>query len=55
MGHFACDVERVKRLYVNVSLHYIVSNLKRISKMSTLFPQEKILRTPMFVVFMMTP
>jgi len=39
-------VERVKR-FVNVHLHCIVSNLKRISKVSTLFPLEKFLRTPM--------
>jgi len=43
MGHF-CGVERVKR-FVNVHLHCIVSNLKRISKMSTP-PLEKFLRTP---------
>jgi len=29
MGHFVCDVKRVKR-FVNVHLHCIVSNLTRI-------------------------
>jgi len=38
--------ERVKR-FVNVHLHCIVSNLKRISKISALPPLEKFLRTPM--------
>jgi len=39
--------ERVKH-FVNVHLHCIVSNLKRISKISTLpSPFEKFLRTPM--------
>jgi len=37
MGHFFCGVERVKR-FVNVHLHCIISNLKRISKMSTCPP-----------------
>jgi len=37
MRHFLCGVERVKR-FVNVHLHCIVSNLKMISKMSTLPP-----------------
>jgi len=37
IGHFICVVERVKR-FVNVHLHCIASNLKRISKMSTLPP-----------------
>ena len=37
MGHLLCDFERVKR-FVNVHLHCIVSNLKRVSKMSTLPP-----------------
>ena len=35
MGHFAFALERVKG-FVNVHLHCIVSNLKRISKISTL-------------------
>jgi len=39
-------VERVKR-FVSVYLHSIVSNLKKISKISTLPPMEKFLRTPM--------
>ena len=39
-------VERTKR-FVNVYLHCIVSNLKRISKISTLPPLEKFMRTPM--------
>jgi len=39
-------VERVKR-FVNVHLHCTVSNLKRISNISTLpTPLEKFLRTP---------
>jgi len=40
------ELERVKR-FVNVHLHCIVSNLKRISKISTLSSLEKFLRTPM--------
>jgi len=39
-------VERVMR-FVNVHLHCIVSNLKRISKTSTLHPLEKFMRTPL--------
>jgi len=39
-------VERVKH-YVNVHLHCIVRNLKRISKISTLPPLQKFHRTPM--------
>jgi len=39
-------VESVKR-FVNVCLHCIVSNLKRISKVSTLLPLEKFLWTSM--------
>jgi len=39
-------VERVKR-FVNVHLHCIVRNLKRISKISMLSPLENFLRTPM--------
>jgi len=35
------DIERVKS-FVNVHLHYIVSNLKMISKISTLPPAGKI-------------
>jgi len=38
-------VKRAKR-FVNVHLHCIVSNLKRISKISTLLPLEKFLWTP---------
>ena len=41
-----CGVEREKR-FVNVHLHFIVNNLKRISKISTLPPLEKFLRAPM--------
>jgi len=37
IGHFLYGVERVKR-FVNVHLHCIVSNLKRIRKLSTLPP-----------------
>ena len=36
MGHFLCDVETVKR-FVNIHLHYNVSNLKKITEMSTLY------------------
>jgi len=39
-------VERVKR-FVNVYLHCIVSNLKRISTISTLPPVKIVLRTSM--------
>ena len=39
-------VERVMR-FVNVNMHCIVSNLKSISKFSTLPPLEKFLRMPM--------
>jgi len=40
-------VDRVKH-FVNVQLHCIVSNLKRICNIST-FPPGKILRTPMII------
>jgi len=43
--HFRCGVERVKR-GVNVHLHCIASNLKMISKISTLPPLEIFLRKP---------
>ena len=43
-------VERIKR-FVNVHLHWIVSNLQRISKISTLPPLEKFLRTPILQIF----
>jgi len=46
MGHFLCGVETVKR-FVNIRLHCNVSNLKKISKMSTFHPLEKFLRKPM--------
>jgi len=46
MGHFLCGVETVKS-FVNIRLHYNVSNLKRTSSMSTLHPLEKLLRTRM--------
>jgi len=46
MEYFLSGMERVKR-FVNVHSHYIVSNLKTISKMSTLPRLEKLLRTPM--------
>jgi len=46
IGHFLSDTERVKR-FVKVDLHCIVSNLKRISKISTLPPLKKFLRMPM--------
>jgi len=45
MGHFRCGVEMVKH-FVNFDLYFIVSNLKRISKM-LIAPPEKIIRTPM--------
>ena len=45
-GHCLCGVETVKR-FVNIRLHCNVSNLKKISKMSTLHPLEKFLRMPM--------
>ena len=37
VGDFLCGVERLKR-FLNVHLHRIVSNLKRISNISTLPP-----------------
>jgi len=40
MGHYLWGVERVKR-FVNVHLHCIVSNLKKISKMSMWHKQHK--------------
>jgi len=40
LGPFLCGVERVKR-FVNIHLYYIVNNLKRMSKMSTLLPPWK--------------
>jgi len=49
-GHFPCGVERVKRL-VNVRLHYIVSNLKRIRKMSMLPSLQKFLPTPISFMY----
>ena len=45
MKPFLCGGERVKR-FVNIYLLCIVSNLKRVSKISTLFPLEKYLRKP---------
>jgi len=45
MRHFLCGVEKVKR-FVNIRLHWIVRNLKKISKMSTLTTLEKFLPTP---------
>jgi len=47
VGNFLCGVETGKR-FVNVHLHCNVSNLRIISKMSTLpSPPKKFLRTPM--------
>jgi len=40
MGNFRCGVEGVKR-FMNVRLHCIVSNQKRISNMSSLPPPGK--------------
>jgi len=45
MVQFLSGVERVKR-YVNVRLHCIVSNLKKISKVSTLPPLENFYGRP---------
>ena len=39
-------VEKAKR-FLDIHLHCIVSNLKRVRKISTLPPLEKFLRTPM--------
>jgi len=44
MGHYLWGVQRVNR-FVNVHLHCIVSDLKKVSKMSMLHPLEKFLRT----------
>ena len=44
--HNGWGVERVNH-FVDIHLHCIVRNLKKISKMSMLPPMEKILRTPM--------
>jgi len=44
-GHFRYGVERAKR-FVNVHWHSIVSNMEKISKISSLPPLEKFLRTP---------
>jgi len=46
MGNFLCGVEAVM-CFVNVNLQCNVSNLKKISKMSTLPPLKKFLRTSM--------
>jgi len=46
-GHFRYGVERAK-CFVNVHWHCIVSNMERISKISS-FPLEKFLRTPVFL------
>jgi len=48
MEHFLCDVERLKR-FVNVRVHCIVSNLKKMSKISTYTLPQKFLRTPMWL------
>jgi len=42
MGHFLCGVERVK-CFVNIHLHCIYSNLKRVRKRLTMSPLEKII------------
>jgi len=54
MGHFLYGVKRVRR-FVKAHLHCIVSNLKMISKMSTLLPLEKFLRTRMSEPYALTP
>ena len=46
MGPFLCGVKGANR-FMTVHLHCLVNNLRRISKMSTLPPLEKFLRTPM--------
>jgi len=48
MGYFLCGVDKISR-FVNVRLHCIDSNQNLVSKMSTLSPLEKFLRTPMFL------
>jgi len=48
MGHFLCGVETLKR-FVKIYLHCNVSNLKNISKMSTLSPPGKSLRRPLLL------
>jgi len=53
MGYFLCGVETAKR-FVNIRLHCNVSNLKKISKMSTFHPLEKFLRTPMVTFILST-
>jgi len=47
-GNFRYGVERAKR-FVNVHLHCIVSNMERISKISSCLPLEKFLWTPMLL------
>jgi len=47
-GHFHYGVERAKR-FVNVHWHCIGSNMERISKISSLFPLETFLRTPVLL------
>jgi len=48
--HFRCGVERAKG-FVNMHLHCIISNLESIglSKISSLLPLEKFLRTPVLL------
>jgi len=41
MGHFLCGVERVQP-FTNIHLQCIVSNLRKINKMTMLTPPEKI-------------
>jgi len=53
MGNFLCGVETAKR-FVNIRLHCSVSNLRKISKMSTFHPLEKFLRTPMATFTLLT-
>jgi len=49
-GHFRYAVKRAKR-FVNVHWHCIVSNIERISKISSLPPLEKFLRTPVLLTW----
>jgi len=44
---FVTIAVKSRKRFVNVRLHCIVSNLKSISKISTLLPMEKFLRTLM--------
>jgi len=47
MGHFLCGVERVK-CFVNIHLHCIYSNLKRVRKRLTMSSWKKLFRRPFY-------